>query len=292
MRTLDDDKEFACDDRLADHVNRLVRFFVEGKLVPRAAWASSRPYSIRSGDYLFLQGECTKSKPGIVILPSHDLLVRPVYTEPHSIAFSHWEAPTEDDALGPFSSVLAGPSPVVHSGRSSTPRGALFARGTYGKIGKGGALQAFRLDSRSIALRHAAEHDHLWLVAAATSLDTHGAQWTFHLPAPRPAPLDAFVEPAPHALALDPLTDALNPGSTPSLLAVWSFSHGEWVARGVARGKEPGYYEAWFSAQYDRACGEAREVLRERKRREREASLGKGPYFPRARAFSSQDSLA
>lgn len=139
----------AYDDRLADHVNRLVRFFVDGELVPSAARASPRPYSIRSGDYLFLQGDCTsasclrrpahgprshllarrrtENKPGVVILSLHDIVVRPILDEQHPAAFSHWAAPAEDDALGPFSSILAGPSPVVYSPRESTPRGALFA---------------------------------------------------------------------------------------------------------------------------------------------------------------------
>ncbi|GAA5854247.1 hypothetical protein JCM9279_005093 [Rhodotorula babjevae] len=285
--------EKAFDDGLADHVNRFVRFFVDGELVPRAAWASSRPYSIRGGDYLFLQGECTKTKPGMVILPSHDILVRPVLNEQHGTAFSHWEAPTEWDALGPFSSTLAGPSPAVHSLRESTPRGALFARGTYGKIGKGGALQRFRLDSRSIALRQTADHDHLSLVAPFTPLDTHGAQWTFVRPdSPPTAALESYVEPRPGAVALDPDTGALSRRSSPASLATWSFFHGEWVARGVPRGKEPGYYTVIFSAHYDRACEEAAVVLSERKRREREASLGKGPYLPSSRALQLRDSLA
>ena len=61
-------------------------------------------------------------------------------------------------------------------------------------------------------------------------------------------------------------------------------------ARGP-RGKEPGYYELCFSAHYDRACEEARAVLRERKQREGEASLGKEPYLPRARRLSGRAPL-
>ncbi|KPV74775.1 uncharacterized protein RHOBADRAFT_44294 [Rhodotorula graminis WP1] len=284
--------ETAYDDGLADHVNRLVRFFVDGELVPHEAWASPRPYSIRSGDYVFLQGDCTKNNPGVVVVPSHDIRVRPVLDEPHGVAFSHWEAPTAHDALRPFSSTLAGPSPVVHSPRSGTPRAELFARGTYGKIGAGGMLRHYRLDSRSIALRQAAEHNHLSLVVPGTRLDRHGVQWDFARPVAPPTPLESYAEHPPSgALSLDPRSGALNPQSTPSSLAVWNFFHGQWVARGVARGKEPGFYTVCFSAQYDRACEEAREVLKERRRSEREASLGKEAYLPTARASARRHSL-